>query len=206
MSPASEAPCTLFCPRSGCSPVPGRPTWPVTMESAIRQRALSVPCTDCEIPIPQKMMPRSRTRVAARDFAQSLGVDPAHRRHRLGSEVPDVALEVLETLGVGFDVLAVVEPFAHDDVEQGVQQGDVGARGELEHVGGVLSQRLAARVHDDEGLARASRLLEEGGRHRMVSVGLAPVTMITSASAQAVKGAVTAPEPIPSRSATTDEA
>ena len=59
MSPASEAPCTLFWPRSGCSPVPGRPTWPVIIESAMRQRALSVPWVCCEIPIPQKMMPFS---------------------------------------------------------------------------------------------------------------------------------------------------
>ena len=59
MRPASEAPCTLFWPRSGCSPVPGRPTWPVIIESAMRQRALSVPWVCCEIPIPQKMIPRS---------------------------------------------------------------------------------------------------------------------------------------------------
>ena len=38
------------------------------------------------------------------------------------------------------------------------------------------------------------------------SVGRAPITMITSASAAAVKGAVTAPEPIPSISAATEEA
>ncbi len=38
------------------------------------------------------------------------------------------------------------------------------------------------------------------------SVGRAPMTMMTSASAAAVNGAVTAPEPIPSISAATDEA
>ena len=47
----------------------------------------------------------------------------------LGGEVADVALEVLEALGIGLYVLAIVEPFAHDDVEQGVQQGDVGTGG-----------------------------------------------------------------------------
>ena len=57
--PTSDAPCTLFCPRSGCSPVPGRPTCPVINESAMRQRALSVPWTCWEIPIPQKTMARS---------------------------------------------------------------------------------------------------------------------------------------------------
>ncbi len=38
------------------------------------------------------------------------------------------------------------------------------------------------------------------------SVGLAPMTMMTSASFAAMKGAVTAPEPMPSISAATDEA
>ena len=53
----SEAPCTLFCPRSGCSPLPGRPTLPVIAHIAIRQRALSVPVVCWEIPMPQKMTP-----------------------------------------------------------------------------------------------------------------------------------------------------
>ena len=38
------------------------------------------------------------------------------------------------------------------------------------------------------------------------SVGFAPMTMMTSESAHEVKGAVTAPEPIPSSSATTEDA
>ena len=38
------------------------------------------------------------------------------------------------------------------------------------------------------------------------SVGLAPITMTTSESSHAVNGAVTAPEPMPSRRATTDDA
>ena len=46
----------MFCPRSGCSPVPGLPTWPVIRASEIRQRALSVPWMCCEMPMPQKMI------------------------------------------------------------------------------------------------------------------------------------------------------
>ena len=38
------------------------------------------------------------------------------------------------------------------------------------------------------------------------TVGLAPMTMITSASSAAANGAVTAPEPMPSIRAATDEA
>jgi len=54
--PASDAPWTLFWPRKGCSPVPGRPICPVAMHSAIRQRTLSVPCTCWLTPMPHKMM------------------------------------------------------------------------------------------------------------------------------------------------------
>lgn len=56
INPASEAPCTLFCPRSGCRLVPGRPIWPVISASAIRQRALSVPCTCCDTPMPHRII------------------------------------------------------------------------------------------------------------------------------------------------------
>ena len=56
MSPTSDAPCTLFCPRSGCSPVPRRPTCPVISASEISERALSVPCTCWLMPMPQKIM------------------------------------------------------------------------------------------------------------------------------------------------------
>ena len=57
MSPASDAPCTLFCPLSGCSPVPGRPTWPHISANEIRQRELSVPWICWLTPIPQKIIP-----------------------------------------------------------------------------------------------------------------------------------------------------
>ena len=54
--PASLAPCTLFWPRSGCSPVPGRPIWPVMLASAIRQRTLSVPWVCWLTPMPQRII------------------------------------------------------------------------------------------------------------------------------------------------------
>ncbi|MEY4364356.1 MAG: Tungsten-containing formate dehydrogenase alpha subunit [Pseudomonadota bacterium] len=56
IKPASLAPCTLFWPRSGCSPEPGLPTCPVMDASAIRQRTLSVPCTCWLTPMPHKIM------------------------------------------------------------------------------------------------------------------------------------------------------
>ena len=59
ISPASEAPCTLFWPRKGCIPVPDWPILPVKSAREMRLLALSVPCTCCDIPIPQKIIERS---------------------------------------------------------------------------------------------------------------------------------------------------
>ena len=36
--------------------MPGRPIWPVISDSAIRQRALSVPWTCCEMPMPHRII------------------------------------------------------------------------------------------------------------------------------------------------------
>jgi hypothetical protein len=55
----SEAPCTLFWPRSGWSPAPRRPIWPVTRARLMRQRELLVPWVCWEMPIPQKIMAAS---------------------------------------------------------------------------------------------------------------------------------------------------
>ena len=112
MRPASEAPCTLFWPRSGCSPVPGRPIWPVISASAIRQRALSVPWVCCDTPMPQKMIDALGAGIGARDLAQRVGLDAADRRHLLRREVLDVLLPGVEALDVGLDVLLVVELLA----------------------------------------------------------------------------------------------
>ena len=75
MRPASDAPCTLFCPRSGCSPVPGRPTWPQRSASEIRQRELSVPWMCWLIPMPQKIIAaraRAKLRATARSVSASM--------------------------------------------------------------------------------------------------------------------------------------
>ena len=53
---------------------------------------------------------------------------------------------------------------------------------------------------------RAAACLKYVAATGWFSVGLAPMTKITSLSRQAVNGAVTAPEPMPSSNAATDEA
>src|SRR5665213_3557577 len=153
MRPASEAPCTLFWPRSGCSPVPGRPTWPQISDNAMRQRALSVPWVCCDTPMPQKMMAFSaRAKARATLRMVSAGMP------QTGSI----------SSGVKSFTLLVVELLADDDVEHGVEHGDVGAVLELHHLPGVALERLPARVHHDELGAALGRLLEEGGGDRVV--------------------------------------
>ena len=72
---------------------------------------------------------------------------------------------------MGLDVLPVVELLGDDHVEQRIEQRDVGAGLELQHVGGVALQRLAPWVHHDEGRP-LRRLLEEGGGDGMVLGGV----------------------------------
>src|SRR5580658_2844750 len=122
MRPASEAPWTLFWPRSGCSPVPGRPTCPVTSAIAIRQRALSVPWTCWEIPMPQKM-------IEAREVAYVRAIDrivfrlhAANRLHRLRRESQDALGKVREALGEAVDILLVSQVLGDDGVQHRVQQ------------------------------------------------------------------------------------
>ena len=107
-------------------------------------------------------------RIGARHRAQRVGIDAADRRHLLRRERFDVLGELREAFGVGLDVLLVVELLGDDHVEHGVEHRHVGAVGELEHVGGMALERLAARVHHDELGAALRRLLEEGRRDRMV--------------------------------------
>ena len=97
-----------------------------------------------------------------------IGGNAADRRHLLGRELLDVLGEGFEVCGLRLDVLPVVKPFGHDRVENAVEHRDVGAGLELQHVGGVALERLAARIHDDELRAALGRLLEEGGGDRMV--------------------------------------
>ena len=64
--------------------VPGLPIWPVISASAIRQRALSVPCTCCEMPMPHRIIePFEVAYRRARPRGCVSAGDAADRRHRL---------------------------------------------------------------------------------------------------------------------------
>ena len=104
----------------------------------------------------------------AGDRAQFPGADAADRRHLLRRKGPDMLGEGREALDCRLDILLVVELLLDDRVEQRVQQRDIRAALELQHVAGVARQRLAARIGDDQGRAARRRLLEIGRRNRVV--------------------------------------
>ena len=120
--------------------------------------------------MPQKMMRALGAGVEARHLADGGGGDAAHRLHLLRREVLHLGLQRLEALGVRLHVLDVDHALGDDDVEHGVEQGDVAARLELQHVAGVAGDALVlpARVHDDQLGAALGRVLEEGGGDGMV--------------------------------------
>ena len=52
----SQAPCTLFCPRKGLTPVDGLPTWPVSMARFAQVFTLSVPVVCWVMPMAYRSM------------------------------------------------------------------------------------------------------------------------------------------------------
>ncbi len=92
------------------------------------------------------------------------------------------------------------ETFGHDDVGEGIDQRDVRAWAKLQ-VMSRLDVRCAhevdaARIGDDQARALAQAALHHRGEHRMPSVGLAPVTNITSAFMTESKFCVPADSPM----------
>ena len=98
---------------------------------------------------------RFRAGEFARHGAQHIGLDAADRRHFLRRVILDALGERLEAFDVGLDVLLVVELLGDDGVEHAVEHRHVGAVLELQHVGGVALERLAARVGHDQRRRRA---------------------------------------------------
>ena len=61
-----------------------------------------------------------------------------------------------ETVGAGLDELFVVQPFLNDHVQHRIQHGDIGPGLELQHMGRVFAQGLAARIADDQAFCQPS--------------------------------------------------
>ena len=59
IAPMSPPPCTLFCPRSGLTPEPYLPTWPVSSERLMSAKTLSTALWCSVIPSVQQICARS---------------------------------------------------------------------------------------------------------------------------------------------------
>ena len=90
--------------------------------------------------------------VGTSNRANGLGIDAADWRHFFGRKVLDVLAQALETFYSCLDVLRVKQLFFADYIQHRVQERDVAARCERQHVRGVFLQGLTTRVQDDQRL------------------------------------------------------
>ena len=104
----------------------------------------------------------------ARDLADGLRVDAAHRRHRLRAVAFDVLLQVIVAERTRGDETLVDQPLVHDHVHHGIEQGDVGVGLELQRPGRMAREFAAARIGDDQPGTVLHRILDPGRGHRMV--------------------------------------
>ena len=172
IKPASEAPWTLFCPRKGCRPVPGRPMLPVIRQREIRQRELSVPVVCWEIPIPQKIMAWSTRPYMRAAFRMSSGSRP-----QIAAAFSGVHSFTLARSASNPSVLSRTNsfphhPFFHDDVHHAVQKGHVGSGPELEIEVRVVGNAGPPRVGHKQTGTLGTRLFEEGRGNGMVFSGV----------------------------------
>ena len=92
--------------------MPGRPIWPVDQrqrDQAARVVGAVGVLRDAHAPEDDRAFGAG---VGARDLAQHVRLDAADRRHLLRRESLDALGELVEALGVGLDVLLVVELLA----------------------------------------------------------------------------------------------
>ena len=78
-----------------------------------------------------------RCRVFAGDDTDRFRIDTADSGHFFRWKLFDVFFELVEALGITFDVVFVREAFFDNDMHQGVEKGHVAATLELQHVRGV---------------------------------------------------------------------
>ena len=145
-------------------------------------------------------------RIDTRHLLQHFGVDAAKRGHPFRREGGEMVLQRLEIGGVRGDILPVVKLLGDDGVHDRVQHRHVAAGPELQHMRRMAFQRLAARIHDDQRRAAFRRLLEIGGGDGVVLGRVGADHDQRIGVRASLKVAVTAPEPMPSSKAATEEA
>ena len=201
----SQAPWTLFWPRSGFTPTPSRPILPVAMA----RLAIAITVVDALAVLGDAEAVIDRAVAAG-------GVEPrgAADQRRAGTPVSFSTASGLwrgsatnsaqswnsSAVAALADEGLVDQAFGDDDVRQRGEHGDVGAGLQRQVIVRLDMRRAhqvdAARIDDDQLRALAQALLHAarrtpGGRRS----GLAPITMITSACSTQSKSCVPAEVP-----------
>ena len=136
--------------------------------------------------MPQKMIDAGAVGVEPGDGAGSRCVDAADRRRWASGERPaTLSRKASVAERVLLDVAGVGQAFVDDRVEQSVQERHIRAGAEGEVIGGVAAERLPAGVDHDGFCPRFAAFLMKVAATGWLTVGLAPMTMITSDCAHA---------------------
>ena len=199
----SQEPCTLFWPRSGFTPTPGRPILPVAMArlaiAITVGRALAV-FGDAE-PVIDRAVAAGREQ--PRRGAQLLRIDAGCHRGGLRAvlrqrdEVGPI-LELAPVAALAHEGL-VDETFGDDDMRHRRQHGDVGAGHQRQMMLRLDMRRAhdvgAAWIDHDQLGAGAQALLQREANTGCASVGLAPMISTTSVCSTELKSWVPAEVP-----------
>lgn len=102
------------------------------------------------------------------------GGEPADRFHDLRAKALQVPAKLLESLGARREERRVGQPLLDDDVHHRVQDGDVGAGPELQEMRREPRQLGPSHIDDDQTGPPLHRVLEEGGRDRVIDRGVRP--------------------------------
>mmetsp|Transcript_22998 Transcript_22998/g.38834 ORF Transcript_22998/g.38834 Transcript_22998/m.38834 type:complete len:682 (+) Transcript_22998:1800-3845(+) len=107
-------------------------------------------------------------RKGPRHVPQHLGLDAANLCHLLGGKGRKVFLLRLPILGIGVDILLVVEVLFDNRVHDRIQHRHIRAGPELQHMRRETLERLTPRIHHDQLATALGELLEISRRNRVV--------------------------------------
>ena len=169
----SPPPWTLFWPRSGLTPLPYRPTWPVSSTSEMRARTLSTALWCSVMPSVQQIIALSARREGVGQFADRLGRDARLALGVLERVRLDLGLVGLEAVGRAVDELAVLEAGRDDLARDRVRQRDVRPDVEAQPGIGPFRRRGPAGVDHVQARAVADALEQVVEEDRMRLAGVA---------------------------------
>ena len=199
----SQEPCTLFWPRRGFTPTPLRPTFPGEHGKighghhhggALAVLGHAKPVVNGAIAA-RGIKPCSGAHVSRRNPGD--GFHRFRRIHRLADEVGPAGkllrLATLGHIGLGF------QPFRDNDMGEGVDHGHIGAgpQGQMKirHTCGERTMSMRRGSSTISLAPSRRRFFMREAKTGWASVGLAPITSITSHSSTDLKSWVPADVP-----------